>query len=344
MEVWGWLIAIYLFLGGVGAGAYLTSLAADQGFFGYTPGLKRFGFIISAPIVGIGAGLLVLDLGQGLHKPWLLIGLLSNPHSVMSWGTGILSVFICLGLARGYLAWRKKRSPKVLDYAGGVFALATAVYTGMLLVAVKAIPFWHNYLVPVLFLISALSTGMSATTVLTHFVEKEPSDHKRVCLSHLVLVASELAVLFILFTLILSGIMGPVAARSGSMLVFDNFAAVFWLLLVGVGLVGPLILYISTHRHPGRQLKFFRVHQGQENHRPTLNCSENLGLILANGLQRRERILKLPGGLRVIWCSMSKLGTPKQILVCDLAVLIGGLALRCLFIFAALPVWNGLLT
>jgi len=31
MGHWGWLIAIYLFLGGLGAGAYLTSFAAEKG-------------------------------------------------------------------------------------------------------------------------------------------------------------------------------------------------------------------------------------------------------------------------------------------------------------------------
>ena len=312
MEVWGWLIAIYLFLGGVGAGAYLTSLAADQGVFGHAPQLKRIGYIISAPVVGSGAGILVLDLGQGLHKPWLLIGLLSNPHSVMSWGTGILSVFICLGLVRGFLAWRNKRAPKWLDYAGAMFAVATAVYTGMLLAAVKAIPFWHNYLLPLLFLISALSTGMSATTAIAQFLEKEQTDHRPVCLAHVVLVGAELIILVTIFTLIFSGLFGPIALQSGTMLLFDRFAAVFWLLLVCLGLVGPLSLYIYNHKH----------HAGQ---------------LAAGILPNSTDNPKSP-------VTIIKMVSQTKYLVCDMAVLIGGLSLRCLFIFAAIPVWNGILS
>ncbi|MBC2724152.1 MAG: polysulfide reductase NrfD, partial [Desulfosporosinus sp.] len=39
MGHWGWLIAIYLFLGGLGAGAYLTSFAAEKGLLGKTTNL-----------------------------------------------------------------------------------------------------------------------------------------------------------------------------------------------------------------------------------------------------------------------------------------------------------------
>lgn len=310
MEDWGWLIAIYLFLGGVGAGAFLTSLAADKGLFGYAPQLKRLGYIISAPIAGSGALLLVMDLGQGLHKPWLLIGLLSNPYSVMSWGTGILSGFIILGLARGFLALKSKTSPKWLDYTGAVFAVATGIYTGMLIYVVRAIPFWHNFAIPILFLISALSSGLSATTVIAHFVEKEHTDHTWICRTHVVLVAGELIVLFIVFALIFFGLLGPVAVQSGTLLLFDQFSAVFWFLLVGVGLVGPLILYI---KYP---------------------VSRYL-------LQRRQKGLKEPSQDLQIKITNTLMPKRKYFLYCDVAVLIGGLSLRCLFIFAALPIWNG---
>ncbi len=312
-EVWGWLIAIYLFLGGVGAGAYLTSLAANKGLFGHAPELKRLGYIISAPIAGSGALLLVMDLGQGLHKPWLLIGLLSNPYSVMSWGTGILSGFIFLGLARGFLALMSKPSPKWLDYTGAVFAVATGIYTGMLIYAVQAIPFWHNFAVPILFLISAISSGMSATSILAHFVEKEHTDHTRICRTHVVLVASELIVLFIVFALIYSGLLGPVAVQSGALLLFDQFSAVFWFLLVGVGLVGPLILYL---KYPASRYMLQWRQKGLQD--PDQELETN---------SERTNTLKLPN--------------PKYFLYCDVAVLIGGLSLRCLFIFAALPVWVG---
>lgn len=67
-QPWRWLIVIYLFLGGLGAGAYLTSFAAGKGWIGNSPALQRAGYFIATPIVALGTILLVFDLGQGLKK------------------------------------------------------------------------------------------------------------------------------------------------------------------------------------------------------------------------------------------------------------------------------------
>ncbi|MDR0841884.1 MAG: polysulfide reductase NrfD, partial [Acidobacteriota bacterium] len=66
---WSWLIIIYLFLGGLGAGTYLASLAAEKGLFGRNSALGRTGYFIAPPIVALGTLLLLFDLGQGIRKP-----------------------------------------------------------------------------------------------------------------------------------------------------------------------------------------------------------------------------------------------------------------------------------
>ncbi|HVJ48066.1 NrfD/PsrC family molybdoenzyme membrane anchor subunit [Desulfitobacterium sp.] len=158
---WGWLIAIYLFLGGMGAGSYLVSFASEKGWLGDAPSLSRFGYYIAAPLVALGAGLLIFDLGQGLKKPWLILGMFLNFRSVMTWGIYILSAFIGVGLLKAYFVWTKKKAPNIIGMAGAVLAFSTCAYTGLLLAVVKAVPFWNFYLMPVIFVISALSTGLS---------------------------------------------------------------------------------------------------------------------------------------------------------------------------------------
>lgn len=320
MHVWGWFISIYLFLGGIGGGAYLTSFAAEKGVFGQTPELQRLGYIISAPVAAAGAGLLLLDLGQGLHKPWLLLGLVTNPYSVMSWGTGILSGFICLSLIRGALALFQKPAPALITWTGAVFALATAGYTGMLLAAVKAVPLWHNPIIPVLFIISALSAGLSATALLSHCIKKDHPEPKRVCLVHVMLVIAELAVLAILFYVIQSGRLGPIAAKSGAMIMFGSFAAVFWIFLVGLGLAFPLVIYIYHYL-------FHKPY-----HSPTTPINDSAHVYLLETVDSESAVTD--GSAQKI---------PKFLTLCDMAVLVGGLSLRCLIIFAALPVWSGVL-
>ncbi|WP_425801056.1 NrfD/PsrC family molybdoenzyme membrane anchor subunit [Desulfitobacterium sp. Sab5] len=310
MNHWGLLIIVYLFMGGMGAGAYLTSFIANRGFLGHVPNLKYLGYMISAPIVALGTGLLVLDLGQGLRKPWLLFRLVTNFQSVMSWGTIILCCFIFIGLIRGYLAWKNKQSLKLLDYLGVILAFATAGYTGMLLAAVSAIPFWNNGFIPILFIISALSTGMSATTFLAYFIGKEPDEHRRVNLMHLILVAIELLVLFLFFTALSQGKMGAIAIQSERMLLYDKFSFAFWFFFVGIGLVGPLILYLYNYFHAAnlwlRLKRFFANRKESE----TKNSIKN--------------------EFKYSW-------------LCDIAILIGGFSLRCLIVLAALPLWNGLI-
>lgn len=308
MNNWGLLIIIYLFMGGVGAGAYITSFIANRGFLGQVPNLKTLGYIISAPIVILGTGLLVLDLGQGLRKPWLLFRLVTNLHSVMSWGTIILCCFILIGLIRGYLAWKNKKSSAFLDYLGVIFAFATAGYTGMLLAVVSAIPLWNNGFIPILFVISALSTGMSATTLTAYYIGKEHDEHRRVNLLHLILVGAELLVLFLFFVLLSQGKMGAIAQQSERMLLFDQFSLAFWFFFVGIGLVGPLILYLFN---------LFR-------------SSKSKVLSKSDPAPYAEEIK-----------TKSSTYEFKYSWLCDIAILIGGLSLRCLIVLAALPLWNG---
>ena len=53
---WNWMVAVYLFLGGVGSGAYVVGAIA--GFIGWTD-IARVGVIISLPVVVVGTFFLV---------------------------------------------------------------------------------------------------------------------------------------------------------------------------------------------------------------------------------------------------------------------------------------------
>lgn len=329
-EKWGWLIGIYLFLGGLGAGAYLTSFLTEKRFFSGSGALKKAGYYIGAPAVAIGALLLVFDLGQGLHKPWLILRMFLNFSSVMTWGIYILSLFIVVGLIKAFLAWRNLKSPSVLSWLGAVLAVCTMVYTGLLLYAAKAIPFWESPLIPFLFVVSALSTGLSATLLFAHLLDRrqakaiekaklksepqaeaisEPvavsitiaqpiTEHKvadrKMSLTHLVLVVLEIIAFLALIIPAFTGLNGEAAALSAKAIISGSLAVYFWLLFVCLGLLLPAAIYLIQ-------------------------------------LLKRRRETPLSTGMRVVT------------LVCDSAVLVGGLTLRCLIVFAAYPIWNGLL-
>gem|GEM_PF-105842 len=175
-KYWGWIIAIYLYLAGMGAGSFIIGTLID-----WSIGPSRFiripilnlpfdfskATLLWGPIlVAIGAPFLILDLG--IKKRFLYACL--NPRT--SWvarGFIILSAFMIFGLI--FLAkssfpfkWLYGESVlwHILEIIALAFAFATALYTGVLLKATKSIPLWNTYGLPLLFLVSALSTGLMA--------------------------------------------------------------------------------------------------------------------------------------------------------------------------------------
>lgn len=169
-SVWGWPIAAYLFLGGLGGGA-----AALAYWFALQLGptapagrsLLRFGMAAGLFCLILGTALLVYDLGDPAHL-WHILG---NPRAWIFWGVLIITVFMLA--AFGYLLpeYGPQRGPgaalvRRLQPAQGGLALTAAVsgvlvalYTGFLVSMAPAIPFWNTPALPLLFLVSALSTA-----------------------------------------------------------------------------------------------------------------------------------------------------------------------------------------
>lgn len=324
---WGWLIAIYLFLGGLGAGAYIVAFAAEKGWLGDAPSLSRFGYYIAAPLVALGAGLLVFDLGQGLRKPWLILGMFLNFRSVMTWGIYILSAFIGVGLLKAFFVWTNKKAPNIITLAGAVLGLCTCAYTGLLLAVVEAVPFWNFYLMPVIFVVSALSTGLSLNSILAHLFEKGELKEGRACQSHLLLVGTELILLSIFFGVIMSGLKGPIALASAQKILNGSLAWAFWGVLIALGLVVPLFAYILNLRKLKGVSRLTQSQIAKEKlHTATSATSDGVKMELSN--------LKTQNHAGI---------NPFAICICDGGALAGGLALRCLIVFAAIPVWNGIL-
>jgi formate-dependent nitrite reductase membrane component NrfD len=160
---WGWLIAVYLFLGGVGSGAY--TIAAIHSLAGGAQELSTtVGLWLGFPALLVGSLFLVADLGSPTRA--VLAGLRPG-SSWMARGFWIISIFMVLSFA--HLVLREvmgvgsggegAAAMAVLAVAGIVFAVLTMAYTGILLGASKGIPFWRSGVVPVVFVVSAVVTG-----------------------------------------------------------------------------------------------------------------------------------------------------------------------------------------
>jgi formate-dependent nitrite reductase membrane component NrfD len=274
---WGWLVAIYLFLGGMGAGAFLIAalveLTGKRYEHEYSP-TALVGAGISGPLILIGTVLLIFDLGAGLREPWRILHMFTNLNSIMTWGIWILSLFLPIAFLYGILevmhvhpqvlAWARRRLrflPETLPYrrikrvvcsVGMVLAVGTALYTGVLLSVVEAIPLWATPIVPALFLVSAVSTGMGLCIDLaaTMVVPDVQQRFKNLPLVHILLVALEVALLGLLLVTALNK--GGEAAESARLILTGPGSVAFWVLVVGCGMVYPLVVHVyalARHRH-----------------------------------------------------------------------------------------------
>ena len=160
---WGWLIAVYLFLGGVGGGAY--TIAAINSFLGESLALSTtVGLWIAFPALLIGTLFLMVDLGSPSRA---FLAAMKPGTSWIARGTLIISIFMVLSFVHLILHQFTKFGATadgetiidIIAVAGILFAIGTMAYTGILLSASKGIPFWRSGVVPVVFVISATVTG-----------------------------------------------------------------------------------------------------------------------------------------------------------------------------------------
>jgi len=154
---WGWLIAIYLFLGGIGGGAYV--IAALNSILGKSPESVTVGLWIGFPALLIGTLFLIADLGTPTKA---FLAAMKPGTSWIARGTIIISLFMVFSfihLVMHALLQTPDSTKNVVGVLGIIFAIGTMAYTGILLSASKGIPFWRTGVVPVVFVISAMVTG-----------------------------------------------------------------------------------------------------------------------------------------------------------------------------------------
>lgn len=286
---WGLLIVLYLFLGGLSAGLFFVSALAtylqSDGRPTY-PRLARLGALFAPWPVAFGSALLVFDLGHWYRFYKLFVTF--EWHSPMSIGAWLLALFTLVTLA-AFWAWlpaeplaafarrlpRRLRFLRIVDsprreswrrplaIIGFPLAVGVGIYTGVLLGAVQARPFWNTNLVAQMFLFSALSTGC-ALVILALSLRGGGMDagEARLLLSlDIVLICLEL---FIVLPYVIHGTLSPLAVREALKLVMGGpFTFAFWVLFLALGLMLPLALEVWEMRpvllergalHPGRLL------------------------------------------------------------------------------------------
>ncbi|MBI4963392.1 MAG: polysulfide reductase NrfD [Desulfomonile tiedjei] len=264
-NAWGWLIVAYLFLAGAGAGAFVAAVACDLLAPDWSKSLARAGSLASGPLVAVGTMCLVFDLEAGLWQPWRQLYLVSNLSSMISWGVIVLSLFIPVALlyaaALNDLTFVGRYAKKYvwhLEVAGSVLAVATAVYTGILIAVVNGVPFWNTPLMPVLFLASAVSTGLAVAMIGAAIIDITTiRTLSNFALGHVIFLAIEGVVLMLFIFMSLTR--SVEAAVSANMMISGVLSPYFWLLVVVLGILVPFALSIVEYYEYGKMPKYLVV-------------------------------------------------------------------------------------
>ena len=241
--VWNGIIAWYLFLAGLGAGAFASAFFLGRVCPG-TQAMVRTGRLIAPVVVAIGLVLLMFDARGGLYHPLRFAFLLTNFQSVMTWGVVFLSAFEVVALVVAVMDLARKNPPRWLEVVGVVLSVCVAVYTGALLGACAPYPLWNLAILPILFLASAASAGAAA--VLGIGAVAFPAQYARTGKLqhiHLAFMGAEVVVLVVL--LVVTAGVSPEGALSVQRLTGGDYAGPFWGVLVIVGLAAPIVIDLA---------------------------------------------------------------------------------------------------
>jgi formate-dependent nitrite reductase membrane component NrfD len=127
-----------------------------------------------------------------------------------------------------------------------VLGALLGIYTGILLSALGARPLWNSALLGPLF----LTSGLSSAAAFGHLVARERSESELLASADNGFLTIEL----ILFGLFLTGLSSAARAHMQAAALFlgGPYTAVFWVVVVGMGVVIPLFIQRRAVRHEVR--------------------------------------------------------------------------------------------
>lgn len=292
MTVWGWEIPVYLFLGGMVAGMMIIS-----GYFLFSKRYRETNCacytlpIISLILLSAGMVALFLDLEHKLFV-WRLYTTFQIA-SPMSWGAWILILVYPVILANLFMGPPQfiiKKLPKLnivttfinqrprliqnIGIANMLLGGLLGVYTGILLSTMAARPLWNSSMLWVLFLVS----GLSAAAAFVHMIAKNVKERELLAKADNGFLTIEIFVIALMLIGLLTST--QVHIDAANLLISGSYAPAFWVFVVGMGVVIPLIIQLLAVNHKinhttiapimvivgGLILRFIIVSAGQYSH------------------------------------------------------------------------------
>lgn len=269
-NIWTWWIAMYLFFGGLGAATLSVSFLTDMYCRPHRK-LVLWGALSGVVMLAISSAVLFGHLLHHVAVIYVLnpLVLFYQPHAWIAWGTQFILWMMVWGMlyALPYMretpmfmrmplvgallqsrlvAWLSGcclKQRRIVGWLATINGIGTAVYTGLLIQSFPAVALWHNPGVPLLFTVSAFSTAFAYLLLLLNVFITDENDQDirhRYERFDVILIATELVILFSFFNYTLSG---SESGYRSAQLLWHDFG---WLIgFIGFGLLVPFFLELK---------------------------------------------------------------------------------------------------
>ncbi|ODS31934.1 MAG: putative hydrogenase 2 b cytochrome subunit [Candidatus Scalindua rubra] len=252
---WGFWIPLYFYFTGLSAGSFvLSSLSTVFGLkqfktLAFTAGISAVVLLLLAPMF------LILDLGQPFRFWKVLVPWYFNPHSVVSWGSWLLTIYpIVLLIYCWYMFKEKEKMVKIFGISTLPLAIAVHGYTGFVFGLIKARVYWYSAIMPGYFLTSAILSGIGLLIIIILIKDKLAGGS---AISELfsplkkMMIAIIILDLFWVFCWKITLLSGTDEARASALIALKDPLYIFGELLVGMFVPLFLLTYPKTRNSVG---------------------------------------------------------------------------------------------
>jgi protein NrfD len=287
--VWGLWVAIYIYMSGLSAGAFLLSSLV---YVFRLERLERVGKLaLFVALVALLGGLLAIWFDLGRMERFYRVYTSPNFQSMMAWMIWLYTAYFVVLLGEAYLAlrpdlvrwsrdpnrspgqrtlarWltlgraslapevleRERRALQVLATVGVPLAVAFSGGVGALFATVSAKMYWHQAIVPILFLTGAVVSGGGLLTALAAFAWPQRNAEHR----ELVALLGRMLLLVVVGYVLLEWAEFSIPLWYGTspeghlvrLALFGPYWWVFWIVHVGLGTVLPVLLLVLRPKDP----------------------------------------------------------------------------------------------
>lgn len=257
---WGWTVVLDLFMGGLGAAAFVIVVLAKflgNNRFKTTVTLSAWVCVIC---IAFGVLFLLLDVGQPL-RAMLLPASFTNFSSWMVYGAWFMFGTLLFSGVFALLATDKTAAIighvcrpleanrdiicKVCAIAGGLLAFAVTIYTGFLVASAPGVPFWNTPLLPATFTLSSFFVALTVVLLIASLQERAEGSGTLVRILRISALIVGLVCAGVVAAYLQYSVTASVGAKISALLLTQGtYSWLFWGGLVVAGFALPLILLV----------------------------------------------------------------------------------------------------